>query len=68
MALDNGFTTWLAKIAAKKKDYIKMSYERECEIINTYMITHGLSGLDVRMSLESIYKAFLKNPDIMLKS
>jgi hypothetical protein len=66
--MDNKFSLYLQNIRNKNPELLKQSYENESSIINAYMIANNLCGLDTRISLESIYKAFLKNPELMLSN
>lgn len=66
--MDNKFSLYLQNIRNKNPELLKQSYENESSIINAYMIANNLYGLDTRISLESIYKAFLKNPELMLSN
>lgn len=66
MAKKSDFCLYLSVISRKKPGYINASYERQSEIINTYMMQKNIYGLQKRLALEDIYKAYLKAPEIML--
>lgn len=66
MAKKSDFCLYLSVINRKKPGYINASYERQSEIINTYMMQKNIYGLQKRLVLEDVYKAYLKAPEIML--
>lgn len=62
----NDFCLYLSVINRKKPGYINGSYERQSEVINTYMTQKNIYGVEKRLVLEDVYKAYLKSPEIML--
>ena len=60
------FCLYLATLNKKSPGYITGAYKRQSEIINSYMISYNLYGGDIRFALETVYKAYIKDPETML--
>ena len=60
------FFFFLATLNKKSHGYITGAYKRQSEIINSYMISYNLYGVDIRFALETVYKAYIKDPETML--